>query len=150
MERDPGMRLARVVEARRAQLADRKAHHGRRAEHARVVAEIARFLARLTDAMGEVNDQLAETDVILALADHERRYAAEASVRVCARDSETADAWLDIAVEGDGRVHALIETAGRRRVLAEGEVFAVTRDELVDWLTALLEARYLGEEPRTG
>jgi hypothetical protein len=143
MDGEPSARLERVIEARRRQLSEQQAHRSHRAERDRIVAEIPRLLAKLTGAVGEINDQLSETDVVLALTPHDRQYAAESSFRVGITDQDSTDAYLDIAIERSGRVHALIGRDGHKRGLAEADLFSVSRETMIDWLVDLLETRYL-------
>ncbi len=132
-------RIANAARVRRLALADRGDGEPEGAARIRLNQAIAALRARIVLALSEAADVLADTDLALRLDEQERPLAAAALFRMCAVNADGEAAFVDLAVEARGRVHAVCEVDGRRETLSHMPLGEADRPVLLRWIADLLE-----------
>ncbi len=140
-------RIARIIERRRAALAtfdDASDHHDqdRHLAHERVLAELPRFLTKISGAVLELNDQISDAHVGVRLKALEHTPSAEAIYVLSVVPALGEVPVLVLNIDYTGKLNALLEAKGVRKLIKTSSVFQIDRSEIVDLLLSLMEAQY--------
>jgi hypothetical protein len=139
MDEDTRTRLCAVADARRRALAVKGEGGAEGASRARLIQEIEALRDRAVLAAAEAADVLGDTDLVLTCQARERPLAAEALLQVSVVDGKGEEAFLDLAVETDGALHAIVDAHRQRETLAHTDIAAADRALLSRWIATLLE-----------